>query len=83
MSENVVRAFGAPPPDERQKLMLELLEAATEKVKLGIVSSMAVVTVDKSGAADMDYASGRWLELLGAVDRLRNHIHADVDEQLS
>lgn len=79
MTAKVTYAFGATPPDERQKKVLSVLENAIEEAASGRVRAIAVVAIDAAGDPWCEYSAERWVELLGGVDRLRWHLNCEID----
>ena len=79
MTAKVTYAFGAAPPDERQKKVLKVLEEALEMAASGRIRGIAVTMVDQVGDPFCNYSAERWVELLGAIERLRHHVNKDID----
>ena len=75
----VTYAFGTTPPDERQAVMLAILEEAVEAVRADQVSGVAVAFVDKAHGVTSNYSCSAWLELLGGVARLQYQMQCDID----
>lgn len=81
MAGNVVHAFGSTPPDEHQGEIIDLLEAALTNARAGILSGVAVVEVQKDGAATSVWRCADAQKLMGAVCRMQYRMAQSFDDE--
>jgi len=76
VSDNVVHAFGAAPPDQLQAEMLEQIDRLVDDIKGGQIVGVAFAAVCKDAGVSSAWTRGQQnhFALIGAVQRLNQRL---------